>query len=369
MEAKLVLPGSEDNIERIEKVKEMIESLRIKNLRQQRGGRVAKITKPDPRYRGPKSNDTTPDIPELNQEVNSWLYEADMVLTEDQVFALVTGSQRKLGKRTRKRSLQTDPNAFWTPSIAINYTFDKSLSNDAVRTIRRAIKFWQDNTCLSFREDLLGDHRLRFVRGSGCWSYVGKQVAWKSQDISIGDGCNVFGIVTHEIGHALGFYHTQSRYDRDDYVDIEFSNISPDMQYNFAKRTPLTEYHFGQKYDYGSVMQYNAYAFALDPNKYTVIAKQVLYMNSMGQRDGPSFSDVRMINWLYNCTDSCAGVPPPNCLPPGYQDPRDCTRCKCPRVLGGPLCNELPSGTAIGCNGTVEEDDDELGLLPGGEIH
>ncbi|EPB73619.1 hypothetical protein ANCCEY_07280 [Ancylostoma ceylanicum] len=29
--------------------------------------------------------------------------------------------------------------------------------------------------------------------------------------------------------------------------------------------------------------------------------------------------------------------------------------CKCPRVLGGPLCNELPSGTAIGCNGTVEE--------------
>ncbi|EPB73618.1 astacin [Ancylostoma ceylanicum] len=70
-----------------------------------------------------------------------------------------------------------------------------------------------------------------------------------------------FGIVTHEIGHALGFYHTQSRYDRDDYVDIEFSNISPDMQYNFAKRTPLTEYHFGQKYDYGSVMQYNACSF------------------------------------------------------------------------------------------------------------
>ncbi|KIH42830.1 astacin, partial [Ancylostoma duodenale] len=67
-----------------------------------------------------------------------------------------------------------------------------------------------------------------------------------------------FGIVTHEIGHALGFYHTQSRYDRDDYVDVEFSNISPDMQYNFAKRTPLTENHFGQKYDYGSIMQYNA---------------------------------------------------------------------------------------------------------------
>ncbi|ETN81287.1 astacin [Necator americanus] len=225
-------------------------------------------------------------------------------------------------------------------------------------------------------ENPVGDYRLRFVKGSGCWSYVGKQASWKSQDVSIGEGCNVFGIVTHEIGHALGFYHTQSRYDRDDAVEIDFSNIAPDLQYNFAKRTRITENHFGQKYDYGSVMQYNACsfqnshlqtinplfllflpipdAFAMDPERYTIVAKEVLFMNSMGQRDAPAFSDVRMINWLYNCSNSCAGRPP-DCLPPGYPDPRDCTRCKCPRVLGGPLCNQLPRGNAIGCNGVVEQ--------------
>ncbi len=57
-----------------------------------------------------------------------------------------------------------------------------------------------------------------------CWSYVGRSFAG-AQTLSIGDGCGIKAIVEHEFLHALGFWHEQSRYDRDDYVTINFENI------------------------------------------------------------------------------------------------------------------------------------------------
>lgn len=47
------------------------------------------------------------------------------------------------------------------------------------------------------------------------------------QNLSIGQGCDYKAIVEHEILHALGFYHEQSRTDRDDYVNIWWDEILP----------------------------------------------------------------------------------------------------------------------------------------------
>ena len=49
------------------------------------------------------------------------------------------------------------------------------------------------------------------------------------QDISIGRHCDSKGVVMHEIMHALGFFHEQSRYDRDEYVKIHTNNIMDGM--------------------------------------------------------------------------------------------------------------------------------------------
>lgn len=44
--------------------------------------------------------------------------------------------------------------------------------------------------------------------------------------VSVGPGCELTGIVLHELLHALGFYHEHSRTDRDDYVKIEWQNLN-----------------------------------------------------------------------------------------------------------------------------------------------
>ena len=45
-------------------------------------------------------------------------------------------------------------------------------------------------------------------------------------------GCLVRGTIAHELIHALGFYHEQSRPDRDDFLTLDRNNIQPGMKMN-----------------------------------------------------------------------------------------------------------------------------------------
>ena len=73
----------------------------------------------------------------------------------------------------------------------------------------------------------LPDVYIKVIRDSGCWSYVGKQVKSGVQNLSLGTNCAKLGTVAHEFMHALGWWHEQSRTDRDDFITIVEENITP----------------------------------------------------------------------------------------------------------------------------------------------
>lgn len=64
-----------------------------------------------------------------------------------------------------------------------------------------------------------------------CCSYVGRR-GGGPQAISIGKNCDKFGIVVHELGHVIGFWHEHTRPDRDDHVSIIRDNIQPGRKKN-----------------------------------------------------------------------------------------------------------------------------------------
>jgi len=60
---------------------------------------------------------------------------------------------------------------------------------------------------------------------SECRSSVGRMGG--EQDIILDDICITKGTVIHELMHTIGFWHEQSRTDRDDYIKVNLKNVHP----------------------------------------------------------------------------------------------------------------------------------------------
>ncbi|XP_076319108.1 astacin-like [Tachypleus tridentatus] len=176
--------------------------------------------------------------------------------------------------------------------------------------ILKGMKEYHQKTCVEFKEKTSDTKDyVKIEWYDGCWSMVGRQGGM--QELSLGTGCHWKGLVVHELGHAVGFWHEQNRADRDEYIEIIWDNIWPGMEYNFDKMPYWDTNYLAEEFDYRSVMLYGETAFSKDGASPTVIPKKSgITIGPVWKKPGLSESDVKRVNRLYECFGEKRPPPP-----------------------------------------------------------
>ncbi|XP_069698082.1 zinc metalloproteinase nas-15-like isoform X2 [Periplaneta americana] len=234
-----------------------------------------------------------------------------------------------------------DLNKRW-PGGIIPYVISNSFNLYERSVIAAAVLDFHAYTCVRFVPRTTQRDYVHLLKGTGCSSLVGHFGG--GQHISLGPGCLYKGIVEHELMHACGFWHEQSRGDRDEYVSVLWNNIMPGTEHNFQKFSWRIMQSLGVGYDTGSLMHYGRYAFSKDYRSPTIVPRNPAA--NIGQRRGFSEIDLLKINRLYECQRGTVGP-----VIPTKPIPYECSNNNrlCQYWANSGECKKNPSWMNVNC--------------------
>ncbi|KAF4071868.1 hypothetical protein AMELA_G00267830 [Ameiurus melas] len=142
--------------------------------------------------------------------------------------------------------------------VYVPYVILNQYSSTELQVIKRGLDSFASFSCIRFTPRTNQRDYISIESRNGCYSYIGR--LGNAQTVSLArSGCVYYHTVQHELLHALGFNHEQTRSDRDSYIRVGWENIQSGMEHNFNKIATLNQ---GTPYDYNSVMQYHRTAFS-----------------------------------------------------------------------------------------------------------
>ena len=222
------------------------------------------------------------------------IFEGDIILGPvDMVERSIEAVRAELrGEPGPEAVVITPGSMFGWPRCTIPYEINPDLPNQA--RVIDAVAHWEENTDFSFvlrtanNADEFPDY-VEFIRDDDvCASPVGRRGG--RQAVMLTDACTTSNCI-HEIGHAAGLWHEQSRYDRDAFVTINWENIEPGKESNFSQH--VSDGDDVGTYDYDSIMHYPRKAFSKNGLD-TIVPIDPSAV--IGESNGLSEGDIHAIN-------------------------------------------------------------------------
>ncbi|CAK5035548.1 unnamed protein product [Meloidogyne enterolobii] len=272
----------------------------------------------------------------------------DFVFVGDMVFEKKNIEDEDSEEEGVQKSVIKDKSMIW-PNKQMPIHFHSSVGRRARKAVQTAINILADATCISFPKydpNLHKNYMTIKSSENGCWTFVGFKDTQEHNQINLASGvalCESSPAAIHEIMHSLGVYHEQNRYDRDEYIEVLFDNLMPNVVSQYQKQSKATLETYGEPYDYGSIMHYQVRAGTKNGlpvhagSKNGQPAFRVLRQYDeayIGNARIPSLIDLSKLNKLYGCPqpeegDSSSGEindPRPQKRPPPHHvHDDDCT--------------------------------------------
>lgn len=223
---------------------------------------------------------------------------------------ILLGPTRQLGQRYGVRpgaggqvmgAMVIKNDEYRWPGGVIPYELHPSLSGNRQQVLEAIARMNETELELIPRRPTDADYVVFQEVGEGCNSHAGR--IGGSQNIN-SDCYGSTGSVMHEIMHAAGFFHEQSRTDRDSFITIVWQEIDPTFRHAFERRDSVGR--DSGAYDYGSLMHYGPRAFSISGNP-TIIPTNPNV--TIGQREGLSALDRAALTQLYGGA-AAVGLPP-----------------------------------------------------------